>query len=59
MRYLKDSRMYNKIINYAGRLEIILIFKSHRALFTITISDSENWNVILRTIKRWKIENYT
>jgi len=58
IRYLKDSRIYNKVLNYAGRLEVILIFKSYRAFFTITISDSEDWNVMLRIMKRWEIENY-
>ncbi len=42
MRYLENSKIYNKIINHVGRLEIILIFKSYRALFTIIISDSED-----------------
>ncbi len=59
MRYLEDNRVYNKIINYTGRLEIILIFKFYHAPFTITISDFEDWNVILHIIKRWEIENYT
>ncbi len=59
MRYLEDSRVYNKVVNYAGRLEIILTSKSYRAFFTITISDSEDWNIILRIIKRWETENYT
>ena len=59
MRYLEDSRVYNEVVNHAGRLEIILTSKFYRAPFTITISDSEDWNVILRTIKRWETENYT
>ena len=58
MRYLEDSRVYNEVVNHAGRLEIILIFKSYRAPFTITISDSEDWNVMFRTIKLWETENY-
>ena len=39
-------------------MEVILTAKSQRTPFKTTLNGSEDWNIIVNTMKRWKAEDY-
>ena len=56
-RYLRNNKTYYAVIDAKGRIKIILTAKSQRTPFKTTLSGSEDWNIIVNTIKRWKTED--
>jgi len=57
-RYLRDNKTYCAVIDVKGRMEVILTAKSQRTPFKTTLNGSEDWNIIVNTMKRWKAEDY-
>jgi len=54
---LRDNKTYCAVIDTKGRIKIILTVKSQRTPFKTTLSGSEDSNMIVNTIKRWKTED--